>query len=177
MDLREGITLEPDPVWTERYETERRLVEKASGDGLLGVFHVGSTAIPDVPGKPALDVLAVYEEYESMREAAETIAGEEYELTSDEDDCILLIRWESDSAVFVKMHLRGDEKARNQILFREYLCENPEPRRRYERVKREAAEDHPEDPRAYTEAKADVVSDLLEQAQEEGYDDRLPAFV
>jgi len=54
MDLRERITLLPDPVWTDRYEAERERVRDASDEGLLGVFHVGSTAVPDLAGKPAL---------------------------------------------------------------------------------------------------------------------------
>jgi len=177
MALQEGIHLEPDPVWTERYEAERERVEAASGDQLLGVFHVGSTAIPDLPGKPALDVLAVYETGAAMRGAAETLAEGAFELTADEDETILVIRWEQDSAVFVKMHLAGDEKATNQLLFREYLREHPAARREYEAVKREAAEQHPDDPQAYTQAKSEVVRSLLSAAREAGYDERLPPFL
>jgi len=201
MDLRERITFEPDPVWTDRYEAERERVEAASGGGLLGVFHVGSTAIAGVPGKPALDVLAVYEDYESMRAAAETLAesgngseadGESedegdgadrdndeggFELASDDGEAILLIRWEGDSAVFVKMHLAGDEKATNQVLFREYLRDNPGAREEYTAAKREAREAHPEDPQAYTAAKSEVVGSLLADAREAGYDEDLPAFL
>jgi len=177
MDLREGIGLEPDPVWTEQYQEERERVEAASGEALLGVYHVGSTAIPDVPGKPALDVLAVYEAYEPMRAAAESLADGEFELTSDDDETILLIRWEAERAVFVKMHLAGDEKATNQLLFREYLRDHPKARREYEEAKRDAAAAHPDDPQAYTAAKSDVVQSLLAEAEAAGYDEDLPAFL
>lgn len=176
MSLKEEIQLEPDPVWTDKFETESDRVTAASGEGLLGVFHVGSTAIPDVPGKPALDVLAVYEDSDSMAAAASRLAEEDFELTRQSAEATLLIRWEGESAVFVKMHCPDDQKVRNQLLFTEYLCDHPEARREYEAVKRRAAENHPEDPQAYTEAKADVVQSLLEDARAAGYADRLPEF-
>lgn len=176
MDLRERITLEPDPVWTDRYEDERERILDASGDQLLGVFHVGSTAIPDLPGKPALDVLAVFTGYGPMRATAECLVNDGYELVQDEPDAILVIEWGDDRAVFVKMHTRDDERVRNQLLFREYLRENSGARREYERVKREAVAEHPEDPQAYTLAKAEVISSLLDRARDQGYADRLPEF-
>lgn len=174
MDLREKM---PDPVWTDQYEAERERIQEASGDQLLGVFHVGSTAISDLPGKPALDVIAVFTDHESMRAAADPLTEEGYELEHDEPDCVVVIHWGDDRAVFIKMHTRDDQKVRNQLLFRAYLRENSEARREYERVKREAAAEHSEDPEAYTQAKDDVVRSLLERAREEGYAEGLPEFV
>jgi GrpB-like predicted nucleotidyltransferase (UPF0157 family) len=66
---------------------------------------------------------------------------------------------------------------RNQLIFREYLCENSEARRKYERVKREAIAEHPRDQKAYTQAKSEVVKSLLERARDQGYAERLPEFV
>lgn len=176
MDLRDGITLESDPVWTDHYEEERDQVLNASEEQLLGVFHVGSTAIADLPGKPALDVLAVFENYDAMRAAADILTDKGYELANDEPDAILVIKWGDDRAVFIKMHTRDDQKVRNQLIFRDYLRENPEGRREYERAKQKAVAEHPDDPEKYTLAKAEVVRSLLKQAQEEGYAEDLPEF-
>lgn len=176
MDLREQITLQSDPVWTDRYEDEREQVVDASDDRLLGVFHVGSTAIPDVPGKPALDIIAVYPDDVSMRAAAESLTDDGFEIEGDHDDCMVVIDWRDDHAVFVKMHLEDDVKVRNQLVFRDFLRENSDACREYEAVKREAVADHAHDHTAYTEAKRDVVSTLLDRAREQGYDERLPEF-
>ncbi|WP_049970238.1 GrpB family protein [Haladaptatus cibarius] len=177
--MHEGdeITLEPDPVWTDRYEEERKRILNVSGKQLLGVFHVGSTAIPDLPGKPALDIISVFADYESMRATADALTEEDYKLEYDSQDSALVIQWGDHGAVFIKMHIQDDEKVRNQLLFREYLRETPEARRKYERVKRKAAAEHPHDQRAYTEAKADVVHSILEQARTRGYAERLPKYV
>ena len=177
MDPREDVQLEPDPVWTDRYEREREHIEAASGEELLGVFHVGSTAIQGVPGKPELDVLAVYGAYEPMREAAEDIADGGFELSTDDGECIVLSRWDGESAVFLKLHVQGDKRVSNQLLFREYLRENADARHAYETTKREAAATHREDPRAYIGAKTETVSSLLADARAAGYAERLPSFV
>ena len=51
----------PDPTWPERcaQETEALL---ASIDGLVTVYHVGSTSVPGLPAKPIIDLLPVFEE-------------------------------------------------------------------------------------------------------------------
>ncbi|WP_158059025.1 GrpB family protein [Halorussus halophilus] len=176
MDLTEQITFESDPVWTDRYETERERVLDASGDGLLGIFHVGSTAIPDVPGKPALDIIAVYPDAESMSVAAATLTDDDFELKGDYPDCKVAVDEREDHVVIVKMHTRDDAKVRNQLVFRDFLQDNPDERREYEEVKREALKAHADDQEAYTKAKSDVVGKLLERAREQGYDEELPEF-
>lgn len=174
-ELKErNVAFDSDPYWPHRYESERERIQEVSSDGLLGVFHVGSTALTDVPGKPALDVIAVYDDEEALSAAMERLTDDDrYERAG---DSTLVIRWEDDYAVFLKLHTRDDQKVRSQLLFRDYLREHPATRSEYERVKREAAEAHPEDLEAYTKAKTEFVRSVLERAREDGYDERLPDF-
>lgn len=174
-DLRaKRVSFVEDPYWPDRFAAERERVRSVSGEGLLGVFHVGSTAIEDVPGKPALDVIAVYEDETALEAAAERLVAEEGFERPGEGE--VAIRWEDDWAVFVKLHTRDDHKVRAQVAVRDYLRDHPEAREEYVAVKREALEDHPDDLEAYTEAKGEVVSDLFERAREAGYLEELPEF-
>lgn len=180
MDPDEEITLLEDPVWTDKYECEEQRVRAAAGEGLLGVHHVGSTAIPDVPGKPALDVLVAFDSFERMDAAAERIEEdhEEFERFSENDSSILLINWADNHAVFHRIHTIDDEdKIRNQILFRDYLRDHADARREYEEVKREAVTDHADDPGDYTKAKSHIVADLIERAHAADYEERLPDYL
>lgn len=125
MDPRETVSFRSDPVWTDRYERWRAEIEAASEEGLLDIVHVGSTAIAGIPGKPELDVLAVYDGYEALTAAAdrlESVVGGrgESERTAD-DGAVVLSWWADGEAVFLKLHVAGDERATNQLLFREYL--------------------------------------------------------
>lgn len=180
MNPDEDITLLEDPVWTERYEREESRVREAAGEDLLGIHHVGSTAIPDVPGKPALDVLVAFDSLDGMAETADRIvdSSEEFQLQAESDVNRLVIDWADDHAVFLRMHTMDEaDKIRNQILFREYVCDHPDARREYSAVKREAVAEHADDHAEYTQHKTDVVSDILERAHEAGYEERLPDYL
>ena len=178
MDLRERITLNPDPVWTSYYKEQRdRILDLVDRDAVLGTFHVGSTAIPDVPGKPALDIILVFSDSEALSDGADDLAGAEYELIHRDSDCAVAIEWRDERTVFVKMHTLDDPKVRSQLIFRDYLRDHPEARKEYEQVKRQAVVDHPNNEEAYTNAKNEVVASVLEQAHNEGYGDDLPRWV
>lgn len=174
----ELATLRSDPVWTDRYETVRDRIERTASAGLLDVFHVGSTAIEDVPGKPALDVIAVYEDREALDAAAGSLADlDGYELSHHEEGHAVVVNWGENDVEFLKLHVPGDERVRNQIAFRDYVRVHPEARREYEAAKREAAAEHPRGGDAYTEAKRAVVSDILDRAREAGSFEDLPGTV
>lgn len=176
MDLKaRNVTFEADPYWPERFTSESARLADLVGEHLLDTIHVGSTALRNLPGKPALDIIAVVAEESSVETvAAHLDATDGYERHG---DTTVVIRWEDEYAVFVKLHTPGDEKARNQVLFREYLRDNPDARRDYRRVKEQAIEAHPDDLEAYTNAKTEVVSSILERALEADYDERLPAYL
>ena len=58
--LEDGtVRLEPyDPAWESAFRTEAGRLRAALGDGILQVEHVGSTAVPGLPAKPILDLMA-----------------------------------------------------------------------------------------------------------------------
>lgn len=89
MDPRGTVSFRPDLVWTGSYEQWRAEIKPASEEGLLDIFHVGSTAIAGVPGKPELDVLAVCDGHEALTAAAdrlEFVVGERGESERIADD-------------------------------------------------------------------------------------------
>lgn len=170
------IELEPhDPAWAERFEDEREQIRETAPGGLLGVFHIGSTAVPDLAAKPVVDVLAVYRDASAMRGAARALADAGYARRRDDDDWQVLARSGGTDAV-VHLRPRDVEAWRDQLVFREYLRDSPEAREEYERAKRDAAAAHPDDVDAYTDAKEWTIEVLTERAHEAGYGDRLPAF-
>lgn len=165
------MELESDPVWTDRYERQREQIETQTDP--RAVFHVGSTAIPEVAGQPQLDVLAVYDDDAAMREAADTLeaAGEKWGRT-DAGETIVVYWRDPPEAVYLKLRVAGDEAIAHQLAFRNYLRDHESARREYEAAKREAAAHDSFQP--YQEAKLETVSTLNERAREAGYYDALP---
>lgn len=165
-----------DPAWHERFERERDRILTASDDGLLGVFHVGSTAVADLPAKPIVDVLAVYDDYESASDAAEELLAAGYDRQRDDPDWIVLSHTEESPVV---LHFRPEEanRWRDQLVFREFLRENPDARTEYEEAKRAAAAQFPDDVSAYTDAKNETIRELEARAYDEGYGECVPELV
>jgi GrpB-like predicted nucleotidyltransferase (UPF0157 family) len=171
------IELEPyDPVWADRFECERDRIRSVASDGLLGVFHIGSTAVADLAAKAAIDVLAVYTDEATMRDGAQTLVDDDYVRKRDDPDWQVLNRF-GDTTVVLHLRPRSADTWRDQLVFRELLRERPRARAEYERTKREAAAAHPEDVDAYTDAKESTIEERTARAYELGYDDRLPEFV
>lgn len=180
MDPDGEITLLEDPVWAEEYEREEERLRAVAGEGLLGVHHVGSTAIPDVPGKPAVDVLAAFDSFEHVDATAKRIETEheEFERFSETNTSILVTNWADDHALFHGIHTMDDEdKIRNQILVRDYLRDHAGAREKYEEVKRKAAENHADSPGDYTEAKTNIVAELIQRTEAASYGERLPDYL
>lgn len=48
-----------DPKWPRRFEREADRIRSALTDRVLRVEHVGSTAVPDLPAKPIIDIVLV----------------------------------------------------------------------------------------------------------------------
>lgn len=168
--------LDPDPVWTDRFHEEEERVRTIPDPDPLAVHHVGSTAIADLAGKRALDVIAVYPDESTLQAVAQAIGAADgrYEITADEGNCVVVARFDDDEVRLLKLHVAGDERVENQLLARAYLRDHPEARREYEAIKREAAAEHPNDVGEYTAAKGEFVADLLERAREAGYAEEIP---
>lgn len=45
-----------DPAWPARFQAEAARLRAALGDLFVVIEHVGSTAVPGLPGKPVLDI-------------------------------------------------------------------------------------------------------------------------
>src|SRR5262249_1072100 len=55
----EKVSLSPhDPAWARRYESERERLLALLPERFLEIQHIGSTAVPGIPAKPVIDILA-----------------------------------------------------------------------------------------------------------------------
>ncbi len=166
-----------DPAWHDRFVQVRDRIRDAAGAELLGVYHVGSTAVEGLPAKPVVDVVAVFEEYDAARGVADALVAAGYDRQRDDPDWIVCSRTDADEeSVVVHLQPRSAETWREQLIFREFLRDDPEACAEYEAAKRAAVADHPDDVSAYTAAKNETIRSLVAQAREEGYDQRLPEF-
>jgi GrpB-like predicted nucleotidyltransferase (UPF0157 family) len=72
----EPVSVVPyDPSWPGRFEEERKGLEAAIGEWVVGgIHHVGSTAVPGLAAKPIIDILVGVQDLTSSRACFDSLA-------------------------------------------------------------------------------------------------------
>ncbi len=160
---------EYDAEWSTQFADAEHELVAALGDLVVGVHHIGSTAVPGLVAKCTIDIAL---EVRSMAEFVDAVPefealGYEYRSTS----------WFDDGHAFLR-RIRGDERTHHLHVvvqghaavdewldFREWLRANPDAARRYGDVKRRLAEVHYADRYAYVDGKTAIIEQLLADAR------------
>jgi GrpB-like predicted nucleotidyltransferase (UPF0157 family) len=159
----------PDPAWPERGRRAVQALDAALG-GLLTspVEHVGSTAIPGLPAKPILDLLATVADLAVADEVAGLLApaGWHYlppELDGRPHERFFVQVVDGHRAAHLHLMWTGSPQRQELLRFRDVLRENPRLAADYASLKAGLADTHRDDRERYTAAKRDFVAGVLSQ--------------
>ncbi len=158
-------------AWSERFAVCADLVRGALGGYAVRVDHIGSTAVPGLPGRPHLDLQVSVSEPE---------AEEEYRAALEALGFALWVR-EADRRVFVALpgalpshaprcetHVyvcrAGGVLEFDQLLMVQYLADHAERRGQYADLKRRLAREFRDDPAAYAEGKRPFLRETVRLA-------------
>lgn len=124
---------EPDATWPQRYGELEAEVRAALGDRVLDIQHIGSTAVPQLPAKPVIDIdLSVADPANEAAYIPELeVLGYVHWLTDlDWHQHRLLKRLDEPR---VHLHVFGADcpEAVRHRMFRDWLIAHPEDRDRY----------------------------------------------
>lgn len=157
----------PDPHWPHLAAGLITRITPLLNDLLDGeVAHIGSTAVPHLPAKPVLDLLAPTQDLDRAHEVVDALADDGWALVPPELDGRpwrrLFVLAEGDRRC-AHLHLleRGHPRVRASLAFRDVLRTDPDTARRYARLKHRAARAHPDDREAYTAAKTAFIEQVL----------------
>ncbi len=158
---------EPDPGWTVLAAALIAGLRQRLQPWLCdGIHHVGSTAVPELPAKPIIDLIAGIDTLESTGAIAPLLADDGWHLVPPELDGRpwqrLFVRVRDDRRT-AHLHLMtaGSARWQDQLAFRDRLRADGALRREYAALKRRLAERHPDDREAYTGGKAAFVARVL----------------
>jgi len=151
------------PAWAVAYADERDRIRSALGEQLLGIQHVGSTAIPGISAKPIIDIAVAVQDLRSADEFAPDMARIGYDDAGDGGvpGQRIFGRGPRVRTHLVHVVVAGGPDWRNYLTFRNALLNDPELAREYDSVKRALAEKFPEDRRSYTSAKGEFIGRVL----------------
>ena len=168
--LKRGtVSLEPHRAEWEYLAAETAAKISAALHGLdPDVQHVGSTAIRTVKAKPIIDIAVAVSDYDAVlaRNTQLAAAGIVFRFDRRPEELFYV---KGDFAADTRTHhihvvLKGSEKWRNFLLFRDYLNENADAAAAYEAAKIQAALRYPDNRQAYTDAKHSIITELLRKA-------------
>lgn len=129
----EHIAVEPyDSAWAQHYEGFKDNIETALSGTVLGLEHVGSTAVPGLPAKPVIDIDLIVVDPEQEDSYVPALEALGYELTIRERSWYehRMLRLQHPR---VNLHVFGPacpEHIRH-LLFRDWLRQHPDDRARY----------------------------------------------
>ena len=165
---RDAILIEPyDPEWPKQATIEiSKLKTRLNFPWVKGIQHIGSTAIPDLPAKPILDLAIGVTDLESAKSLIPLLRGEDYIFWDDNPDKSKLF--------FVKgMPPFGNKRTHHihvmpvthhdwllRPLFRDYLISHPEAKQAYADLKQNLASQYQSDRETYTNSKTTFIRDI-----------------
>lgn len=169
---REIIVAPYDAHWSTQFEKEKELLSKIYGDLLLDIQHFGSTAVPGLSAKPVIDILISVKAIAEIDRYDDTMRLHGYTPKGEYGICgrRYFEKTLPDNPDIHTHHLHiyqvGNPKIAEEILFRDYLQENPAACKAYEELKIKLAKQYRFDPAAYSEGKAALIAKILQQAKQ-----------
>ena len=161
--IREEVALVPyDSLWPDAFTTERERLTSLFPSQLLDVQHFGSTAVPGMPAKPIIDLLAGVESMAVADLLVEPLLNSNYATSTEFNASLTDRRWFMRWANGRRTHhlhvvVLGGVEWRRRLHFRDVLRSNTELAHRYALLKKELAVHHGADREAYTRAKSEFV--------------------
>jgi GrpB-like predicted nucleotidyltransferase (UPF0157 family) len=155
-----------DDSWPSRFEAERSLLEAVLAPWLAGsIEHIGSTAVPLLPAKPVIDIMAPVHTLEASRAAIEAATSAGYVCYPYKTE---VMHWFCKPSPHLRthhLHLMpfGSSLWYRRLAFRDALRKSPALAAEYAELKLRLAETFRRDREAYTEAKAPFVHRVLSE--------------
>lgn len=153
-----------DPSWPALFQRERAALEAAMGRWLAGpIEHVGSTAVPGLPAKPVIDIMAAVENLEASRPAIGALAALDYCYYPYRPDAVHWFCKPSPSLRTHHLHLVpfGSTLWMERLAFRDALRRSPKTAADYAQLKQRLAEQYKTDREGYTDAKGPFIRRVL----------------
>ncbi|MEU3015956.1 GrpB family protein [Nocardiopsis sp. NPDC007018] len=157
---------DPDPKWPYLFRQEESRIRGALGDRVLTLEHVGSTSVPGLAAKPCVDLVMTVADSADESAYLPDLERVGYALVIAEPDWFEH-RVLKGPNVNLNLHVfgAGCEEVDRMRLFRDYLAADAGARERYTAVKRELSERTWKRIQDYADAKSDIVTELLAEAE------------
>lgn len=156
-----------DPEWPHRFQDEATKIQAAVGGRALRIEHVGSTAVPDLPAKPIIDIILVVADSTNEAGYVDALEKAGYRLRIREPG------WhehrmfkEPENNVNLHVFSAGCPEIDRMLIFRDWLRSSEGDRELYARSKRMLAQQEWKYTQNYADAKTAVIDEIMSRARQ-----------
>jgi GrpB-like predicted nucleotidyltransferase (UPF0157 family) len=155
---------EYSPSWPEEFRRERESLASAMGDAAVEIDHVGSTAIPGMPGKGIIDILVTVHSLDPPAYDAPLRRLGYIDRPVDRPDPFYTKPAVKPRTHNVHVAVVDSPRAKSLRAFRDYLTEHPQEAGEYEQLKRALADRPDADWDNYSQRKLELAEKIESRA-------------
>lgn len=164
MQTKKVVVVPYDIEWKSDFQKIKAELERSIGDLIIGIEHVGSTAVEGLSAKPCIDIDIIIKDYSVFEAIVKNLEKIGYVHEGD-----LGIKDREAFKYFNKPHLKShhlyvcpqySKELKRHITFRDYLRTHSEAVKKYSLVKETAAKLFPNDINKYMEYKSPCIKEL-----------------
>lgn len=157
--------VEHQPQWATLFQAELDFLVKETGDLIIEIHHIGSTAVPGLPAKPILDIAAIVQSKDDIPSIILRLIPHGYIDRGDsgQDGGYLLVKDSQPDVRTIHLHIIEitDEQWRDYLKFRDILRGNAALREEYAALKQNLAKMHAQNRGLYTSSKNEFIQNVL----------------
>jgi len=164
MQTKKVVVVPYDIEWKSDFQKIKAELERSIGDLIIGIEHVGSTAVEGLSAKPCIDIDIIIKDYSVFEAIVKKLEKIGYVHEGD-----LGIKDREAFKYFNKPHLKShhlyvcpqySKELKRHITFRDYLRTNSEAVKKYSLAKETAAKLFPNDINKYMEYKSPCIKEI-----------------
>ena len=145
-------------LWEKWFQEEKQYLETIINERVT-ISHIGSTAVPSIWAKPIIDILIECDDENSLENISDILDKNQYLCMSHDKDRMVYnkgytINGFAEKVFHLHIRLRGDN---DELYFRDYLIENQDIAKEYEKMKLLLWKKFEHNRDVYTESKTDFV--------------------
>jgi GrpB-like predicted nucleotidyltransferase (UPF0157 family) len=159
-----------DPSWQIAFDRESSQITVALGKNTIAIYHIGSTAIPEIYAKPIIDILVAVENIANVDEQNASMQALGYEVMGEYGIADRRF-FRKDDRIGMRTHHvhifeRGSAQIDRHLAFRDYLRVHPRSAQQYSQLKQSLAQQYPDNIEKYMDGKDDFIKAIDIQAQQ-----------
>jgi len=165
------VIVDYDPDWPILYEKEKQQILGAIREGILGIEHIGSTAVPGLGAKPIIDIMAGVRDKANADECLlplQRIGYTDVTPEPENPEWFYCLGKASHSTGF-HLHLMKYQSStwNRHLVFRDYLRSHPDVAEKYFRLKKGLSKKYGTDRVGYTNAKTAFIKNIEHITQQQ----------